>query len=390
MTENDFSKESTHQEIERKALEENQENTLQKKLELFQENLEKTQSRISKIEISKSRPQIKSNVYDHDGMIHQNMFMNYIRKGADQELNQFEEKSISLEQTSGFSVPDHLYANIISSINHESSFRNLASTITISTDSVDLLVNQDDAQAGWIADANFQVEKDMPDLMKIKIPVHEIYAKPRATQKLLDDLSINLEEWLIEKVADKISEVENGSFLLGDGIGKPRGILSYPTVSEKDWKWGCFEEIKTNVDGGFDPINGADALVDTLSALKTTYHKNAVWLMSRSAFAAIRKMKDGLSGANLWQPSMAEKTPSTLLGYPVYISDAMPALIFGKSSKSIFFGSLKDAYQIVDRQGIQVLRDPYSAKPYVEFYTTKRVGGDVINFEAIKIINAKA
>jgi HK97 family phage major capsid protein len=147
--------------------------------------------------------------------------------------------------------------------------------------------------------------------------------------------------------------------------------------------WGKFEAV---VSKAADTLHDGDVLVDAFHALKAQYLNGATWLMARSAMAAIRKLK-GENRQYLWQPSMIEGTPSTLLGCPVVIADDMPVLDMKESSTAIAFGNFKAAYQIVDRAGLHVLRDPFSAKPYVEFYATKRVGGDVIDFDALKLIH---
>jgi HK97 family phage major capsid protein len=218
-------------------------------------------------------------------------------------------------------------------------------------------------------------------LAKIRIPVHEIYAKSRATQKLLDDAKIDVESWLASKVATAMLVKENHAFINGDGNGKPRGLLSYPTVAGDDVEWGKLEHVLSGEDGAF--IDG-DVLIDVSSRLKPGYLDGAVWLMSRTAQMAVRKLKDKVTGSYLWQPALLSGAPNTLLGHPVVVADDMPA--FAKGSLSVAFGNFQHAYQIVDHSGMHVLRDPYSAKPYVEFYTTRRVGGDVVNFEAVKLI----
>lgn len=200
---------------------------------------------------------------------------------------------------------------------------------------------------------------------------------------MLDDASIDLETWLVNKIADRIADVENQAFVSGNGNHKPKGFMDYPTVAVGQGQWGRLEEIKTGHDGVLDDT---DILIKTFHTLKPQYLKDAVWLMSRSAIASVRLLKDQ-QGQYLWQPGLMAGTTSTLLGHPVIICDDMPPLVQGTASKSIAFGNWQEGYQIVDRANITLLRDPYSAKPYVEFYVTKRVGGDVINFDAIKLIN---
>jgi len=290
------------------------------------------------------------------------------------------------ESRGGYLVPSLIYDRILTSLDDYSPIRKLARRLTISTSSVEILLSKKDPEAGWVGEVDDRGETTPPELFKLKIPVHELYAKPKASQKLLDDASLDVENWLVHKVAEKMAKMETSAFLFGDGNNKPKGFLAQEFVDKEDWTWGKIEKISSGVAGGFQAENGADILIDTLQAMKSAYLKDAVWIMSRSALAEIRKLKDQNTGQYLWQPGLAG-TPQNLLGYPVVICDEMPALVSQKESISVVFANLQEAYQIVDRSGIHILRDPYSAKPHVEFYVTKRLGGDIINYEAIKVIS---
>lgn len=186
-----------------------------------------------------------------------------------------------------------------------------------------------------------------------------------------------------------MAQVENQAFLRGDGKNKPRGFLNYPTVKRENLEWGKIEHVLTGKDGAFSERDPADILIEAIYAMKSEYQRGAVWLMSASAHASVRRLKDK-NGLYLWQPGISLDTGPTLMGHKVVIIDDMPVLNPGEASDSIVFANLKEGYQIVDRMGTRVLRDPFSAKPYVEFYTTKRVGGDVINFDAFKVIKFAA
>jgi HK97 family phage major capsid protein len=261
--------------------------------------------------------------------------------------------------------------------------RSVSRVTAISTDALELLQEKGSADVGWVAETAERPETGTPELQKVRIPVHQIYAKPRASQKLLDDASVDIETWLAQKIAEKMTLTENAAFINGDGNGKPKGFLAYDTVEVGKGEWGKFEAVVSKEN---DALTDGDVLLEAFHALKAPYLRDASWLMARSALAAIRKLKGG-DGHYLWQPRMSEGTPSTLLGYPVVVTDDMPALQAGRPSVAVAFGNFREAYQIVDRAGLHVLRDPFSAKPYVEFYATKRVGGDVINFDALKFIN---
>lgn len=337
-------------------------------------------TRLSKLEVVSQRPALG----DMESPAEKAALVSYVRKGE----TGFEEKALSTETNpgGGYLIPQVIAGDMVQTITAHAPIRSLARLTTISTDALEVLLDKDTAQIGWVSETQGRDDTKTPEVARVKIPVHELYAKPRATQKLLDDAAINVESWLIEKVSTQMARTENDSFINGDGVGKPRGFLTYPTAPADAWEWGKLESFDTTEDGSFGGF-GPEILLDTLNAMKPEYRDQAVWIMSRSALAAVQKLR--LNDASVVYRSLSEKMGDTLLGYPVVVCDDMPALIPGKASKSIVFANLREAYQIVDREGIHVLRDPYSTKPYVEFYTTRRVGGDVVNFEAIKVINFK-
>jgi HK97 family phage major capsid protein len=231
--------------------------------------------------------------------------------------------------------------------------------------------------AGWMITDELN-DSGTPDLTKLCIPVHPLYAKPKASQKILDDTGNSLEEWIISKITQKVAALENHAFLYGDGEHKPKGIFSYEFVQIGEGQWEKIESVNTNA-------IDRDCLISIVTSLKSEYLSNAAWLMSRSAFTVIQKITDSI-GHFLWQSPLALSMPSCLLGYPVVVSDDMPQITDESTRVPILFGDFASAYQIVDRGEISVLRDPYSSKPYVEFYATKRVGGDMVDFDAVKAL----
>jgi HK97 family phage major capsid protein len=364
--------------------------TLQEKMQNLESSLDQAERRLKKMETLTRRPLFETDREPFCG--HHNAFMGYIRKGLDAPLYDYERKSLSTTSDSdgGYLVPSGLHDRLYATLQSTSVMRGLASVREISSSALEMLIDKDTADVGWVSETHERAETRTPELAKIRLPVHEMYARPRATQKLLDDASVNVEEWLAQKIAQKMAAMENTAFIVGDGEHKPRGILSYETVAKNAWAWGRLEEIKTGVNGNFGEGRGADNILDLFHALKAPYLAGASWLMSRTAQIALRKLKDPGSHHYLWQPPLAGMPTPMLLGYPVVISDDMPPLTAGTAAKSIIFGNFKEGYQIVDRTGMRVLRDPYSEKPYVEFYTTRRVGGDVLNFEALKVLNFAA
>lgn len=298
----------------------------------------------------------------------------------------FSTKSLTAgEEPGSFTLPSYLQSRIQSDLEKRGSFRSLARNLSISSSFVDLLMDGTLPEARWVQEAEEREETEAATLRKIRIMVHELYAKPCATQKLLDDSSIDVESWLVEKVTQTMRKAENYSFLLGNGETQPKGILTYPTSPDDEREWGQLQEVYTGTPGDFHE-GSPDALISLMHKLPTCYLEGAVWLMSSSALSRIRSLRT-LTGHPYHGHTLEEPFRTQILGYPVILMDEMPPLLPHQASKSVIFGNLKEAYQIVDRQEMCILRDPYSNKPYIEFYINKRVGGDVVNFEALKILN---
>jgi HK97 family phage major capsid protein len=309
-------------------------------------------------------------------------FDSFLRKG-EEIMGADERKALSVgsDPDGGYVVNPDMSGRIVQKVFESSPMRAYASIQVISSDALEGLFDLNEASSGWVGETEARGDTDTPKIGKWRIPVHELYAKPKATQKLLDDASINMEAWLAGKVAEKFARDESAAFVSGNGINRPRGFLTYAAGTTIP---GTIERFKTGVSSAFaaNP-GGLDKVIDALYALKAPYRANATFFMTRGVTALARKLKDS-DGQYQWQPSNQAGQPATLLGYPVAAFEDLEALAAGSLSMAV--ADMREAYQIVDRIGIRTLRDPYSAKPYVEFYTTKRVGGDVVNFEAIKLI----
>lgn len=299
--------------------------------------------------------------------------------------NEIKALSVGSDPDGGYVVHPDMSGRIVAKIFETSPMRAYASIQVISSDALEGLFDLDEAASGWVGETDARSETNTPQLGKWRIPTHELYAKPKATQKLLDDNEINMEAWLASKVSEKFARDEAAAFVTGSGVNKPRGFLTYASGTTLP---GTMQRFITGVDGGFAAApNGGDVLINALYGLKAQYRANATWFMNRATLTVTRKLKDSY-GAYLWSPGIAAGQPSSLMGYPVASFEDMPDP--ATDSLSIAVGDMREAYQIVDRIGIRTLRDPFSAKPYVEFYTTKRVGGDVVNFEALKLIEFTA
>lgn len=322
--------------------------------------------------------------YTHEkAMAYKAAFLEYLRKD-DRVLGPEETKALSVgsDPDGGYVVDPDTSGRIVMKQFETSPIRQYASVQVISTDALEGLHDLDETSAGWVSETGSRTETSTPQLKAWRIPVHEMYAEPRATQKLLDDAYIDMEAWLAAKVADKFSRVENAAFLSGTGVGQPRGLLTYTAGTTLP---GQIEQIASGANGDFaaDP-DGADPLLSMIYGIKSQYRQNGVFFMNRTTMGAIRKLKT-TDGQYHWQPAVSAGQPSTLFAYPVASFEDMPAYTT-TGNLAVGFGDLAEAYQIVDRLGVRVLRDPFTAKPYVKFYTTKRVGGDVVNFEAVKLL----
>jgi len=305
-------------------------------------------------------------------------FRNYLRKGMDAGLEALQSKALSVtsDPDGGYLVTPQMSTTIVKSVFETSPMRQIAAVETISSDALELIDDHDQAAAGWTSETGSISETSTPVIAKRNIATHELYAQPKATQKLVDDAAIDIEAWLADKIADIFARKENTAFVAGNGVGCPRGILSYAAGSS----WNQIQQVNSGTNGAVT----ADGLINLFYALKDEYSRNASFLMNRTTVQAVRLLKEATTNQYLWQPGLAAGAPDTLMGVPVMMAADMPTA--ATNSLSVAVGDFKRAYQIVDRKGITILRDPFTEKPFVKFYATKRVGGDVINFEAVKLL----
>lgn len=327
---------------------------------------------------------------DPDKAEHAQAFDRFFRRGVDAGLRDLEVKAKLTTQSDpdgGYLVPEETEAGIDRVLGTVSTIRSLARTISISTNTYKKLVNMGGATSGWVGEEQDRPGTATPTLREIAINTGEIYAMPGATQTSLDDARIDLATWLADEVSIEFAEQEGAAFANGDGINKPRGILAYDKVANASYAWGKIGFVASGKSDGFVAATAtaspADALIDLYYALKSGYRNGASWLMSDATMNTVRKFKDA-EGAYIWAPPSGAAEVATILGKPVHTDDNMPAV--AASEFPIAFGDFSRSYLIVDRIGIRVLRDPFTSKPNVLFYTTKRVGGGVVNFEALKLL----
>lgn len=287
----------------------------------------------------------------------------------------------------GYSVVPYLSPVMTERLRAISPMRQLARIEVIATDVFEEIADVGEAGAEWVSEREQRGDTASPTLRKLSVPVHEISAMPKVTQRLLDDSTFDLATWLTNNISQSFAKKEGHAFISGDGVNKPRGILTYDTADTDDdtRDWGTIQTIPTGVaaalQDGTHP--GGDALLDVVYSLKPEYRPNARWIMNRKTAATVRKFKDG-EGRMIWAESLAAAEPPRLLGFPVELDEEMPDV--GADEMPIGFGDFTSGYIIVDRLGLRLLRDPFTDKPNVRFYTTKRVGGGVFNSEAIKLL----
>ncbi len=306
----------------------------------------------------------------------------FMRRGDVSQLAEIKSLSAGSDPDGGYVVPDGTSQTIDRLLSEASPMRQIADVRQVGTSNFKKPISRGGATAGWAAETATRPETQSPTLDLIAFPASELYAMPAATQSLLDDSFADIDQWLAEEVQDVFAAQESAAFVAGDGVGKPKGFLSYTTTANAVQQWGEIGYIATGVDGDFSASDPIDALIDLLYAPRSAYRPNARFVMNRRTVSAVRKFKD-LDGNYIWSPGAAGQ-PSSLLGYPVTEMEDMPDVASGATA--IAFGDFRRGYLIADRAGVKVVRDPYSSKPFVLFYTTKKVGGGVQDFNAIKLL----
>ena len=319
---------------------------------------------------------------DHDAP-HKKAFDAYLRNGDDDGLRGLEldgkSMSTAVNSDGGYLVDPQTADRVQSVLNAGASIRAIASVVQVEATSYDVLVDHADVGAGWATESGAQAETDTPQIDRITVPLHELSALPKASQRLLDDSAFDIEGWLAGRIADKFARAEAAAFVSGDGIDKPTGFLSHPAVDNDIWTWGNLGYVPSGTNANPE----ADAIIELVYALGAAYRKNAVFVMNSKTTAKVRKLKD-TDGRFLWSDGLAAGEPARLMGYPVLVAEDMPNP--ATDAMAIAFGDFSAGYTVAERPDLRILRDPFSAKPHVLFYATKRVGGDVSDFAAIKLM----
>lgn len=331
-----------------------------------------------------------------DAKAHKEAFGKFMRKGVIDGLEELQAKALNITTSAdgGFAVPEELDRSVLALMQNSSPMRQVCNVITVGSPDYKKLVSIHGAGSGWVDEDDARSATNTPALAQVSAVMGEIYANPQATQTSLDDMFFDAEGWLKQEIAEAFAIAEGAAFVTGNGSKKPKGFLDYTQASTADGTraFGSVQYVASGTSGAFKTasatVSPADDLITTIHAMRKAMRTGASWMLNSLTLATLRKWKAYGTGDYIWQPGVQAGQPSNMLGYPVTENEDMPDIDAGTTP--IAFGNWRRGYYIVDRIGTRVLRDPYTNKPYVGFYTTKRVGGMLVDSEAIKLIKLAA
>lgn len=322
---------------------------------------------------------------------HKQAFGKFLRKGVEDGLGDLQKKAynITTDADGGYAVPEELDRDILDLLVEVSPIRGIATVRTIGTSDYKKLVNTRGTASGWVDEDDARAATNSSNFAQVTPFMGELYAYPQATQQMLEDVFFNAEQWIVDEVSTEFARAEGAAFVSGDGTKKPKGFLAYATALTADSgrAFGTLQHVASGAAADWAASNPQDKLLDLVYSLKAGYRGNARFVMNKGLLAEVRKFKDS-TGNYIWRPGLEAGQPDTLLGYGITEAEDMPAK--AANALSIAFGDFKRGYLIVDRIGTQTLRDPYTNKPYVGFYVRKRVGGCVVDSNAIKLLKFAA
>jgi len=362
----------------------------EQKLARIGDALDAQTRRLDEITLKSARPQIgRDGKTNATALDHKAAFEAYVRSGESANLRALEMKALSAGSNpdGGYLVPPEVETMIGQRLTAISPIRSIAGVRTISGNVYKKPFMTAGPAVGWVGETDSRTTTASPTLDELSFPATELYAMPAATATLLEDAAVNIDGWIAQEVEQVFAAQEGTAFVSGNGTNKPKGFLAYTTIDNDDWEWGKLGYVPTGAAGAFPGSNPSDILVDLIYAVNAGYRQNGSFVMNRKTQSSIRKFKDS-TGNYLWQPPAVAGGRASLMTFPVVEAEDMPDI--AASSYSVAFGDFARGYLIVDRAGVTVLRDPYTAKPYVLFYTTKRVGGGVQDFDAIKLLKFAA
>jgi len=355
----------------------------------------KLSDELKALEAKSNRPGAGADGLNADEAEHKSAYNDWMRKGVgESELAALEAKAFATSTNGGadggYAVPKVIDQAIVKKLVDLSPVRQVATVVAIGTSNYKRLADIGGTSSGWVGETAARNATNTPQLAEISPTMGELYANPQATQVMLDDVQFDAESWLAASVAEEFARAEGAAFISGDGTNKPTGFLAGTPVATADAgrAWGVLQFVASGQAAALPAANTyADKYIEIVHSLKAGYRQGAVWMCNKTMLGELRKVKTA-DAAYLWQPSVQAGVPATFLGYGVVEAEDMPAV--GANAFPLAFGNFGTGYLIVDRMGVRTLRDPYTNKPYVGFYTTKRVGGTVQNSEAIKLLKVSA
>ncbi|MBY0582431.1 MAG: phage major capsid protein [Sphingomonas sp.] len=312
-------------------------------------------------------------------------FAGFLRSGSTVEMKSFTGVT---GDTGGYAVPKEIDAVIDRTLKSISPIRAVANVVKVGSAGYRKLVTTGGTPSGWASEVAPRPDSATPSFIEIAPAMGELYANPSASQAMLDDALFDVEAWLADEIAMEFASAEGAAFVNGSGVSRPKGFLQYPTAVTADGarSFGTLQYLASGAAGDF-AANPQDKLIDLVQSLRAPYRQGAVFVMNSATLARIRKFKT-TDGAFIWTPGLVAGQPATLLGYPVIEAEAMPDI--AANTLAIAFGNFRAGYLIAERTETAILRDPYTNKPFVNFYATKRIGGCVSNSEAIKLLKFAA
>jgi HK97 family phage major capsid protein len=338
--------------------------------------LDSTKATLDRLTLERNRPPLEG-ARPTLGDEYKDAFSAYVKRGEEKAL------SIGSNPDGGYLVPAETETEITRRLTEISPIRAIATVRNVSSSVYRKPVTLTGPAVGWVAEAAARPQTDSQTIDQLDFPTAELYAMPAATSAFLDDAVVDVGAWIAEEVNAAFAAQETTAFISGNGTNKPKGFLAETQVAESAWAWEKLGYVTTGVSGNWPVDEPSDVLVDLVYTLKAGYRQNASFVLNRRTQGSVRKLKDA-EGNYLWQPGAVAGAKPTLMGFELVEAEDMPNI--GANTTPIAFGDFRRGYLVVDRQGVNVLRDPYSAKPYVLFYTTKRVGGGVQDFDAIKLL----
>ena len=354
---------------------------LEGKLDRLNAVLDGQKAQMDRLAVERARPRLDGKADPATADEYKNAFSAYVKRGEEKALQ------TGVAGDGGYVVPPEVETEIGRLMTAVSPIRAIAGVRQVSGAVYKRPITVSGPATGWVGETASRPTTDSQTLAELSYPTTELYAMPAATATFLEDAAVDVGQWIADEVNAAFATQETTAFVTGDGVNKPKGFLSGTAVAETSWSWGNLGYVATGAAGALPTSNGSDVLIDLVYALKAGYRQNASWVMNRKTQGALRKLKDA-DGNYLWQPAAAPDGRASFMGFPLVEAEDMPNI--AANAMAVAFGDFRRGYLIVDRQGVSVLRDPFSSKPYVLFYTTKRVGGGIADYDAIKLLKFAA